>query len=40
MAKKKLYKTADEIIAGYSLTSSKVHRKEVFCVTRLDSLLF
>lgn len=27
MAKKKLYKTADEIIAAYSLTSSKVHRK-------------
>ena len=24
MGKKKLYKTADEIIAGYSLTSSKV----------------
>lgn len=33
MAKKKLYKTADEIIAGYSLTSSKVHRK-VYLVGR------
>lgn len=33
MGKKKLYKTADEIIAGYSLTSSKVHRK-VYLVGR------
>lgn len=27
MAKEKLYKTADEIIAGNSLITSKVHRK-------------